>query len=378
MRSSFLSYYLLTERHANVSQAVNNNVKLILKELANEFRTKYKKILDKICKGLSTEYDWILAGFYMFKQFMLQDEKDAELLFEKEIQMKVKNYTKKMKIGILLVDESEGIHGAFIPEDNEINVQLDFNEVPESEDRVVQNSIIRKLQVYLAHELMHAYQYISQHNFVKPRPRTDASEAIPHSFSYIVYFLSSEEIEANLMSAFSQFKKHRKEGITYCNQLLRLIDFNISTVDNGEDKNHFTPQILQKKYKDADDLNDLFCLDYILGVYLPKSRFYTWVKNDRNYQLYVRKLDVDNLEARMNVIDEIYNFLEEKFHDNKYDHLGQAFHLVANFDSLNKMYSSTEFARSIQKKIENNDFTDEDAVYDEEEDTVVYGRPDLD
>ena len=357
---------------------MNNNVKLILKELANEFRTKYRDILEEMCEGLTTEYDWILAGFYMFKQVMERDKKDVEFLFEKEIQMKVKNYTRKMKIGILLVDEAEGIHGAFLPDDNEINIQLEFSEVPESDDRVVQNSIIRKLQVYLAHELMHAYQYISQHNFVKPRARTDASEAIPHSFSYIVYFLSSEEIEANLMGAFSQFKKHRKEGITYCNQLLRLIDFNVSTVDNGEDKNHFTPQILQKKYKEADDLNDLFCLDYILGVYLPKSRFYTWVKNDKDYLSYARELDVDDLEVRMSVINEIYNFLEEKFHDDKYGHLAQAFHLVANFQSLNKICSSTEFARSIQKKIEANDFTDKDAVYDEEEDTVVYGRPDLD
>lgn len=380
MKQSFLSYYLLCERHNNVSYSVNHNVALIIKSIAKHFRDNLADELAEICEDLRTDYDYLFAGLYYLKVVAEENKRNVQLVFRRNIDFKVKSFVQKVKVTILLVDENDGVHGMFdynngdVPE---INIQLEMRDIPDSDEHSIQYAFIRKFQIYLSHELMHCYQYLSKNNFIE-RENTEASEAIPNSFSYIVYFLSHNEIESNLMSAWSQYKNGRKKGMTFCNQILRILDFYISDKETGADKNHYTPQYLHQKYIEADDLNDLFCLDYILGVYIPQSRYYNACKQDENYVKYLSTLNANDLKERLKTLEEIYNFLEEKFSDKNYHHIPQAFYAISNKESLNKLCTSTEYTQSIKSKIANDDFADDDNVYDEEEDTIVYGRPDLD
>ena len=349
-----------------------------MKSMIKSFKEGLGEELREMCEDLRTDYDYLSAGLYYLRSYTEQAGENKQLVFDDIIEFKVRSSKQKVRIIILLVDESEGIHGNFDYEGKipTVAIQLEMSEIPDSDDRNDQQYLIRKFQTYLAHELMHAYQYFSKNNFIE-RENTEASEAIPNSFSYIIYFLSHNEIESNLMGAFSQYKKGKRNDMTFCNQLLRTIDFLISDKETGVDKNHYTPQYLHEKYTKVNDLNDLFCLDYILGVYIPHSRFYKFCVQDKDYKEYVSSLNIKDLKARMNILEEIYNILEEKFGDKSYQYLPQAFHLVSNKESLNKLCTSTEYAEAIKKRITDKDFTDKDNVYDEEEDTVVYGRPDL-
>lgn len=342
------------------------------------FQVKYKEQLNEMFEDLRTDYDWILAGLYYFKSIAEMQNRNVVRVFQQEVDIKIKSFKTKANVTILLVDEAENMHGMFDYEGKipQIAIQLEMRDIPDSDNEEDQHSLIRKFQVYLSHELMHCYQYLSKNNFIE-RENTSASEAIPYSFSYLVYFLSSNEIESNAMSAQSQFKKGKKQGVTFCNQLLRIIDFHISDKENMIDKLHLTPQYLAEKYKKFNDLNDLLCLDYILGVFIPSSRFAGLCKMDKNYVKYIATLNVSDLKKRMQIIEQIYNFLEEKFSDKNYQHLPQAFYLISNKDSLNKICSSTDYASQVYEKIIDGNFTDNDRIYDEEEDTIVYGRPDI-
>ena len=375
---SFLDYYLLCEKHGNVSQSVNGNVKLIIKSIVKDFKEKLGKQLSKKYKDLRTDYDYLVAGLSYLSKYAQSKSKATQFVFKKDVDIKIRSYSSKVTILVLLALECDGVHGQFTHDNGnlEIDIQLDMIKLANDTKLHDQVGIIRRLQSYLAHELMHCYQYLSKTNFID-NENTEASENIPNSFSFLLYYLSSNEVEAVAMSAFSQLKRMKRSNVSYLNHLLRLIDFNISTVDNKIDDNQLTPQYLSEKYKKADDLNDLFVLDYFLGVMIPKTRFYSLCKNDQTYTDYISTLDIVDLKERNKLIEQIYSFLEDKFKDKEYNYLPQAFYLISNKDSLNKICSSTEYAKEVYQKITSGNFVDQDTTYDEEEDTIVYGRPDF-
>ena len=376
--SNFLNYYLLCERHNNVQQSVNKNVKVIMKSLVKDFKEKLgDKLIEKFGQ-LKTDYEFLVAGLSYLSDYAQNKNRAVQFVYKNDaVEVTIRSHSAKAKVLIILALECDGVHGRFSHDNGpEIEIQLDMIKLTSGSKLSEQVSIIRRLQTYLAHELMHCYQYLSKQNFIDNEV-TEASEAIPHSFSFLVYYLALNEVEAVLMAAYTQFKRMKRSNITYLNHLLRLIDFNISTVDNDIDDNQLTPQYLSEKYKKASDLNDLFVLDYFLGIMAPKTRFYQLCKKDPNYESYVSALNLDELKERNKIIEQIYHFLEEKFSDKEYQYLPQAFYLISNNESLNKLCSSTEYAKEVYKKITNGEFAEQDVAYDEEEDTVVYGRPDL-
>lgn len=375
----FLDYYLLCERHNNVSASVNQNVKLIIKALVKSLKKNLGEKLTKSYGQISTDYEYIVAGLDYLSKYAKQKNREVQLVFEKDIDVKIKYYTKNVHVLITLVDGDDGIHGDFSYEGKkpEINIQLSMFDIESNEKLYKFVGIIRNLQNYLAHELMHCYQYLSKSNFIE-KEHTLASEKIPNSFSFIKYYLESNEAESVMISAYTQFKRQKRNNVSYLKCLLRIIDFAISPIKNELDNNNLNPIYLDKKYKEAKDLDDAFILRCFLGFLLPKSRFYSLCSTDEDYLQYVSKLNVDNLKQRKHLIDKIYDLLEEKFLDEAYSYIPQAFYLIADKESLNKLCTSNQYAKSVYDRILNADFTDSDNVYDEEEDTVVHGRPDMD
>ena len=369
--NSFLNYYLLCEKHGNVKQSVHGNVKTIIKSIAQDFKTKLGQNIVKKFGNLRTDYEYLVAGLNYLSDYAQSKGRATQYVFKKDIDIKIRSYSHKVTVLIMLALDCDGVHGQFTHDDDNLDM------IKLSSDKLYEQvSVIRRLTSYLSHELMHCYQYLSKQNFIDNEV-TEASESIPNSFSFLLYYLASNEVEAVLMSAYTQLKRMKRSNITYLNHLLRLIDFNISTVDNEIDDNKLTPQYLSEKYKKANDLNDLFVLEYFLGVMLPKTRFYSLCKSDQNYQNYISILNLGDLKTRYKIIEQIYSFLENKFSDKEYNYLPQAFYLISNKDSLNKLCSSTKYAQDIYQKITNGNFIEQDSAYDEEEDTIVYGRPDL-
>lgn len=377
MVKNFLNYFYLVERHDNVATSVNKNVKNIIKALVEDFKTKLKKNLTEVYGNLVTDYEYVVGGLTYLTDYAIANNREVQYVFEKIVDIKIKHYRKQVKVLITLAKECNGIHGEFNHENEnlpEINIQLDFIEIKEKQDFYRYKGVIRMLQSYLAHELMHCYQYLSKNNYEVGKIN-QSGDKIPNSFSYIPYYLKSSEIESKLMSAFSQFKRDKKHS--FFAHLMRLLDYDLSTSDNTRNDLDLTPEYLKNKYTKLNDLNDLFVFDYVLGVFLPKSRFYSLCSNDKSYRNYLKTLDIDDLKRRKIIIDKIYDLLEEKFLDENYSHIQHAFFLVGNKQSLNKLCSSTKYTSSVYQKILNENFVDDDKIYDEEEDTVVYGREKL-
>lgn len=375
----FLDYWMICERHSNVSQSINQNVKTIMKSMVEKFKEDFGQELTNLYGQITTDYEYLVGGLAYLSEYAKKKQRNAQFVFKKTIKVRIKNFSQLINVLVILVDETDGVNGeiSYDKDIPEISIQIKMFELNKNEKLYSKTSIIRRLQINFSHELMHCYQYLSKNNYTKTKEPTLAVEKIPNSFSYIVYYLNKSEMESVLMSAFTQYKRLKRKEVGFIKCLLRIIDFGISPIENDLKPDNLNPEYLDKKYRKANDLDDLFLLRYFLGVAVPKSRFYVLCSNDKEYRKYIESLDIKDLEKRKEIIDKTYNLLEEKFLDKNYTHIPQAFYLVGNKESLNKLCTNTKYTQLVYDKIYEENFFESDGIYDEEEDTIIHGREEL-
>ena len=375
---SFLDYYLLCERHNNVSASVNQNVKKITKDLADSFRTNLAPNLKATFGKLSTDYEYIVAGLLWLSNYAKSKNKKVQFVFSEEVDVKIKKYSTPVKVTVQMAEEAEGIRGFFDGESDppELSIQLDMYDFEPDAPLYQFKGLIREFQTYLSHELMHCYQYLSKQNY-SPTENTLATEKIPHRFSYLVYILKYSEIEAVLMSAYNQYRRLKHEGWSYLTCLLRVLDYTISSEDNTIPNKELTPDYLTWKYMQYDAFDDNFILKYVLACALPKTRFYSLCASDKVYQKYAKGVSVRRTSTIKKYIDKIYDLLIAAYNSKTYQWIRQAFFLVGNTESLKSICRSDRKSMVAYSRIRYKNFDTSDKVYDEEEDTIVaHGRPD--
>lgn len=371
-------YDILCERHNNVSASINNNVRLIIKELVADLKEKLGPTLERDYGQISTDYEYVIAGLNWLSFYAHEKNRKTQYVFSKKLDIKIKNNSRPVEVTIMLADDCDGVHGMFTHDNDklEIWIQMEMIDLDSPEGLYNNVGIVRMLQTYLGHELMHCYQYITKNNY-NLKQYSLAAEAIPKKFSYLYYFLQSNELEAVAMSAYTQYRRLKRRGWTYLVCLLRTMDFALSNLDHKRANKRLTPQYLRRKYINGGEDENFFILKYMLAIYIPQSRFYVLCSNDKNYKSFVALLKKKNIETRKNLIDKIYNFLEKILKSkNPYNYLKQAFYLVGNSESFSNICKSTNYTMDAYNKMTTKNFSTADAVYDEEEDTVTHGRPD--
>lgn len=375
---NFKRYFVLNERHNNVADDINKNVKLFVKELANHFKTEYSPIIYSTFDNINTDYQYIIAGLSLISDYALRNKKDSYLIYNKNFDIKIKNRKVTLPIDIqLIVDNDEAVKGSFSLDKNEqnprISIQLDTIELYENSINK-STYIVRTLINTLSHEVNHCYQWLSKKNYNKGE--VQMMKTLPKGFSFLVYYIKQSEIESVCSSAYSLYKNKGKK-IPYLNVLLRLIDFSLSSVDNDIDDYKLTLNYLSKKYNKLHDFDDLFVLKYFIGCALPKTRYYKLVADNNSFKAFVQSLNRNDLNKLADTLDEIYSFVDDKASDKSFN-TAAAFNLLKQKDSLKHLLSSSKNAKDVLNQIKNNDFDSIDTtIYDEEEDEVIKGRPDI-
>lgn len=349
-----------------------------MRELATDLREKLGKTLERDYGHLKSDYEYIIAGLNWLSFYAHKKGRDTQFVFGKTLDIKIRKVAYPVDFTIMLADETDGVHGIFTYKKDKMQIGIQMEMVDLDSPNQLYNyvGIIRMLQSYLGHELMHCYQYISKINH-REKAYSLAADKIPQNFSYLYYFLQPNELEAVAMSAYTQYRRLKKRGWSYLTCLLRTLDYTLSSIDNKIENKDLTPFYLTQKYILGGEFENLFLMKYMLGVYIPRSRFYSLCEKDENYETFVDKLKTTTIVKRKLFIDKIYEFLENILDTAApYRYIKQAFYLIGNTISLGNICKSTEYAIVAYKRIATTDFSDKDKTYDEEEDTVVHGRPD--
>lgn len=375
---SFKSRFLLNERRNNVANEINSNTKRLLKDFANYLKDNLENSIKDNAERIglgdlrqTSDNDFIIVGMKLGAEFLLDNGGRTLDLYNKEFDIKIRNRRITIPVTISLSNQENNlIGGGFSVDQNEQNpeiaIYIDALEVDMREGRAALNSIVMKLVKSISHEVMHCYQYLSKNNYIKGSAK---ESQVPESFSYIVYYLQQNEIEAVLSSAYSIYKQKHK-NLTYLQALLLVIDFAISATENEVKSKDITIKHLIDKYTKHKEKANIFMLNYILKIGIKNSRYYSLISRFDEYKKYVATLD-NNLKNIKEIIDEIYNIAEEKFESDDYE-MPAIYWLLRKRSTIYKMVSSEEGARQILEQVKTGKIK---IMAEEEEDEIIYGRP---
>ena len=362
----------LNERHNNVANDINSNVKRFLKHFVSFIKNRHGEIIEDEYTEIKTDYDYIIACLQLASGAVIERNLNELVLFSTKFNVSIRNRSIELPITITIHnDDNQSISGGFSIDENENDPQIDLFVYAKS----FENSSIEQCRVYvlklvktLSHELAHCYQYLSKENYEKGEAR---ESQIPQGFSYIIYYIKQPEIEAECSAAYTYWKK-RKKSLNYVNSLCRTIDFSLSPSDNDISDDELTPTYLQKKYTKNEEISNLFMLNYFLAEGIKNTRYYKLVANDESYKKAVNNIkNVDYKEMR-SILNDIYDTIENKFEDPNFD-TATAYWLVSSKKSLGLLLSSMEYALNVLDQVKANEF-DSVVQADEEEDTIVHGR----
>lgn len=364
---------LLTERHNNVANDINSNVKRLLKDFVAHIKETYGEIIEEEYDDVKTDYDYIVACIQLASHAVLEKNRKELPIFSTNFEVSIRN--RKTTLPVIIVAHNEKdktIAGGFSTDDNEddpeIVIYLCAHNIVNTnieQGRKIVNNLVKTL----SHEITHCYQWMSKSNYQKGEA---AESVLPQGFSYVVYYIKQSEIEAVCSSAYSYYKK-RKKSMSYMNALCRVIDFALSEKDNDISDDELTPTYLQKKYKKNDEVSNEFMFNYFMSAGVTKTRYYKLIASESDYKEAVSNTEDTDHEEIKNVLDDIFSIASKQFDSNPDFNAGTAYWLLSNKESARKLYTSLDYALSVLDQIKTNDFGDTEVV-DEEEDNVVHGR----
>lgn len=374
---SFKQRFYLNERHNNIANDIKNITSKVIRDFADYFKSNIGNDIqanrDKVGlrrTGSTTDYECIIIALKLAAEYMQEIGSRTLDLYNKEFNFQFRNRSIKVPVNIVLSNEDDNIiSGGFsVDEDEnnpEIKIYIDAIEVDNKESRQCVD-IVTNLIKTISHEVTHCYQYLSKTNYIKGKSK---ESSLPEAFSYIIYYLQQNEIEAVLTSAFAVYK-NKKNKINYFQSLLRSIDFAISETENDISSLKLNCQYLANKYKKHEEYSNLFMFNYIMKYGIKDSRFYQLVISNKDYKEYVSTLSSDIKEIK-SIIDEIYKVAEEKFLDEDYDTAG-IYWLLRSKKTMKLMLSSVNGAKQVLEQVKSDNVG---SAQDEEEDEIVHGRP---
>lgn len=376
---SFKQRFYLNERHNNIANDIKNITSKVIRDFADYFKSNIGNDIqanrDKIGlrrTGPTTDYECIIIALKLAAQYIQKSGGRTLDLYNKEFNFKFRNRTIKIPVNIILSNEDDNIiSGGFSVDKDENNPEItvyinaiDVDEYSPKECIGVVTNIIKTL----SHEITHCYQYLSKNNYIKGKSE---ESALPEGFSYIIYYLQPNEIQAVISSAYSIYKA-KKQKLSFLTALLRTIDYGISETDNDISSFKLTCQYLKEKYIKYNEYSNLFMLNYILKYGIKNTTYYKLVSNVKEYREYVKSITGDDLEEIKKILDEIYNTMEDKFLDEDYNTEG-VYYLLRQKSTIKKMLSSINGAKEVLEQVKSGQI---DNISDEEEDQVIHGRPD--
>lgn len=400
---------LVTESHyRTLSSDINAIGESFIDALVDYISAKYSVMLLNKYPFVKTKYELILA-YINYKSLLSKSRhKNKKLynIFSKGFKAKIGSKNVKLKIRLNLVPDNQALtHGdyeskayTFYTSGSERKwpiINLDIPHLKEYWKGSTRAFIykINDMRYTLTHELTHAMQ---EHVLEKDMDEVQIKKLKSDmGLNYILYYLNPTEIEAKLYEAFSKFKTlnaqwspkqkrnymYRRHGVeefkdlegytffiknvanptgrkpdfntgrpeySYTNILAQLIYYDFGA--KGFEKHNFkrlnaieTDLLIEDRY------DQLYILKYILLKVLPTTKFYNYVKNDTDYNLFASKYRKENIDGIWKYITAAVNTIIDNYKNPEFDY-GEALDIVRSNqkDAFKDINSAKEFNQKIQ------------------------------
>lgn len=334
---SFKSYIQLTERHTTIRRSIANLAKIGLREIVEDvFNNRYKKA------------NTVLYGMFFSRQRALQEFlEDTEPNNESPvanctIQGLLGNRHVSIPFDLYLVSGNFP-SGKFDAKKKRVIVyidksKLDYLNIPEFVFET------------LVHEITHYYQHVAKNSRQKEMLILDD---MPEMFSYTAYVLLPEEVEARIASMYEKWRRNSTlKKQTFFRTMLYLLSY--SVYDAGDDYTFETPPVnYVKKLEQDQNYYEAFITKYFLACGITKTRYYKYVKDDKDYKAFIKAFNPDKIENIKSLFNGVYQYCKSVF-PQAYDTNEDAYEMFSvDSKQLKYFFNSYQAAINMAKKLQN-------------------------
>ena len=334
---SFKSYVQLTERHTTIRRSIANLAKIGLRKIVEDvFNNRYEKA------------NSVLYGMFFSRQRVLQEflediePNNNSPVANCTIQGLLGNRHVSIPFDLYLVS-GDFPSGKFESMGQKVIVYV-------NKDKLEYTNVPEFVFETLVHEITHYYQYIAKNSREKEMLML---EDMPEMFSYTAYVLLPEEVEARIAS---MYEKWRRNSTLKQYPFFRTMLFLLScTVYVAADEYNFdvSPVNYVKGLEQDQNYYEAFITKYFLACGIAKTRYYKYVKDDKDYQDFIKAFNPDKIDNIKSLFNGIYQYCKSVF-PQAYNSNEDAYEMFSvDSKKLKSFFNSYQTAVNIAKRLQN-------------------------